>query len=192
MKLTYTLVLAALIASAGTLANAKDTFKLSSSDIKPNTRIELKHVFKGFGCEGNNVSPALAWSGAPAGTKSFALLVHDANAPTGGAGWWHWVAYNIPADAKAIDQGAGTADGAKLPKGTLQTNTDFGAQGWGGPCPPQGNGTHNYIFTLHALKTDKLELPAGATASLAGYMINGNSLGKATLRGVYSRPAVKR
>ena len=178
----------ALAAQAGF---AKDSFTLRSSDIKAGSRIDMKHVFKGFGCEGGNLSPALAWSGAPAGTKSFALLVHDANAPTGGAGWWHWVAYNIPADAKGLDQGAGTADGAKLPKGSVQANTDFGAPGWGGPCPPEGHGIHNYVFTLHAIKTDKLEIPAGATASLAGYMINGNSLASAKLRGVYSRPKAK-
>lgn len=181
----------AVLALAAQTGFAKGSFTLSSSDIKPGSRIDMKHVFKGFGCEGGNLSPALAWSGAPAGTKSFALLVHDANAPTGGAGWWHWVAYNIPADAKGLDQGAGTADGAKLPKGTAQANTDFGAPGWGGPCPPEGHGVHNYVFTLHAIKTDKLEIPAGATASLAGYMINGNSLASAKLRGVYSRPKAK-
>ncbi len=191
MKLISTLLTAAVVTLGSQATLAKEAFKLTSADIKPNAKIDIKHVFKGFGCEGGNVSPALAWRGAPAGTKSFALLVHDANAPTGGAGWWHWVVYNIPADAKAIDQGAGTADGAKLPKGALQTNTDFGAQGWGGPCPPQGHGVHNYVFTLHALKTDKLELPTGATASLAGYMINANSLAKTTLRGVYSRPKAR-
>lgn len=181
----------AVLALAAQASFAKDSFTLSSSDIKAGSRIDVKHVFKGFGCEGGNLSPALAWSGAPAGTKSFALLVHDANAPTGGAGWWHWVAYNIPADAKGLDQGAGTADGSKLPKGTAQANTDFGAPGWGGPCPPEGHGVHNYVFTLLAIKTEKLEIPAGATASLAGYMINGNSLASAKLRGVYSRPKAK-
>jgi Raf kinase inhibitor-like YbhB/YbcL family protein len=191
MKKLTTIATIGVLALASQASFAKDSFKLSSSDIKAGARIDMKHVFKGFGCEGGNLSPALSWSGAPAGTKSFALMVHDANAPTGGAGWWHWVAYNIPADATGLDQGAGTADAAKLPKGTAQANTDFGAPGWGGPCPPEGHGNHNYVFTLYAIKTDKLEIPAGATASLAGYMINGNSLGSAKLRGVYSRPKTK-
>lgn len=191
MKKLTIQVAVALLTLATQASFAKDSFTLSSSDIKAGSRIDMKHVFKGFGCEGGNLSPALAWSGAPAGTKSYALMVHDANAPTGGAGWWHWVAYNIPADAKGLDQGAGTVDGAKLPNGAVQANTDFGAPGWGGPCPPQGHGVHNYVFTLYAIKTDKLEIPAGATASLAGYMINGNSLASAKLRGVYSRPKAK-
>jgi Raf kinase inhibitor-like YbhB/YbcL family protein len=187
MKKLTTLAAVAVLALASQTSFAKDSFKLSSSDIKAGSRIDMKHVFKGFGCEGGNVSPALSWSGAPAGTKSFALMVHDANAPTGGAGWWHWVAYNIPAEAIGLDQGAGTADGAKLPKGSAQANTDFGAPGWGGPCPPEGHGVHKYVFTVYAIKTDKLDIPAGATASLAGYMINGNSLASAKLLGTYSR-----
>lgn len=184
-------ILVSLLVLAGSAAHAKSNFALTSDDMKANSVIANKHVFKGFGCTGDNISPALSWQGAPAGTKSFALLVHDANAPTGGAGWWHWVAYNIPATTNTLAQGAGAADGTKLPAGTLQTNTDFGAQGWGGPCPPEGHGKHNYIFTVHALKVEKLELPAGATASLAGYMINANSLATAKLRGVYSRLKTK-
>jgi Raf kinase inhibitor-like YbhB/YbcL family protein len=191
MKKLTTIAAVAVLALASQTSFAKDSFKLSSSDIKAGSRIDMKHVFKGFGCEGGNVSPALSWSGAPAGTKSIALMVHDANAPTGGAGWWHWVAYNIPAEAKGLDQGAGTADGAKLPKGSAQANTDFGAPGWGGPCPPEGHGVHKYVFTVYAIKTDKLDIPAGATASLAGYMINGNSLASAKLLGTYSRPKGK-
>jgi len=113
--------------------------------------------------------------------------VHDPDAPTGGAGWWHWIVYNIPATATAIAQGAGTADGAALPKGAMQAKTDFGQSGWGGPCPPQGHGKHHYHFTLHALKVAKLDLPEGASASLIGYMVNANSLGKAELTGLYGR-----
>ena len=162
-------------------------FSLMSSDIANNSTIENKFVFKGFGCEGGNVSPALSWSGAPAGTQSFALLVHDPDAPTGGAGWWHWVVYDIPASATSIAQGAGTADGAALPTGSKQGVTDFGAAGWGGPCPPQGDAKHHYHFTLQALKVAKLDIPAGATAALIGYMVNANSLGKAEFTGLYGR-----
>jgi Raf kinase inhibitor-like YbhB/YbcL family protein len=177
----------ALGATLAMAAGGAFAFQLSSPDIKPGGPIANEQVFKGFGCNGGNVSPALAWKEAPKGTKSFALLVHDPDAPTGGAGWWHWAVYNLPADAKGLDKGAGTADGAKLPKGAVQPNTDFGAPGWGGPCPPVGHGAHRYIFTLHALKTDKLELPEGATASLVGFMVNANSIGKAVLVGKYGR-----
>jgi Raf kinase inhibitor-like YbhB/YbcL family protein len=181
------IISALLIFCMAGVAQAAGGFKLSSADIKPNSTITNKHVFKGFGCEGENISPALSWSGAPKDTKSFALLVHDPDAPTGGAGWWHWAVYNIPASESALAQGAGTADGANMPKGSVQNKTDFGAAGWGGPCPPPGHGKHRYQFTLHALKTDKLEIPEGATASLVGYMINANSIGKAKLTGVYGR-----
>lgn len=161
--------------------------QLQSSDIANNGTIDDKFVFKGFGCQGGNVSPALSWSGAPAGTQSFALLVHDPDAPTGGAGWWHWVVYDIPASATGVAQGAGTPDGAALPTGSKQGVTDFGSAGWGGPCPPQGDAKHHYHFTLHALKVAKLDIPAGATAALIGYMVNANSLGKAELMGLYGR-----
>ena len=94
------LLLAAGLTLAG-MAHA-ESFTLSSPDIKPKATIADEQVFNGFGCTGNNVSPALKWSGAPKGTKSFALLVHDPDAPTGGAGWWHWVAINLPADASEL------------------------------------------------------------------------------------------
>lgn len=178
------LLFAAGLALAGS-AHA-DAFKLSSADIKSNATIAEEQVFAGFGCSGKNVSPALTWSGAPRDTKSFALLVHDPDAPTGGAGWWHWVVANIPADAAELPKGAGNPSGP-LPKGATQVNTDFGGPGWGGPCPPVGDKPHRYHFTLHALKVDKLDLPAGASASLAGFMINANSIGKATLTGKYGR-----
>jgi Raf kinase inhibitor-like YbhB/YbcL family protein len=180
-----TLLLAAgLVLAASVHA---ESLTLSSADIKANATIADEQVFDGFGCTGKNVSPALKWSGAPKGTKSFALLVHDPDAPTGGAGWWHWVVTNIPADTTELPKGAGKDDGSAVPKGAIQIGTDFGKTGWGGPCPPVGDKPHRYNFTLHALKVDKLDLPQGATASLAGYMINANSIGKATLTGMFGR-----
>jgi len=168
-------------------AAAAQHFVLTSPDIKPNARIKDEQVFNGFGCTGKNVSPALEWKNPPKGTRSFALLVHDPDAPTGGSGWWHWLVVNIPADVTKLLAGAGSADGSALPKGAQQINTDFGAPGWGGPCPPAGDKPHRYNFTIYALKVDKLDLPQGATAALAGFMVNANSLGSARLTGLYSR-----
>jgi Raf kinase inhibitor-like YbhB/YbcL family protein len=185
MKPRYTacaLVIAALIGSA-----QAQSFELKSSDIANGQSIAPKFVLNGFGCTGQNVSPQLSWSGAPAGAKSFALMVHDPDAPTGGAGFWHWVVVNIPTTATQLPQGAGTADGQTLPAGTRQINTDFGSPGWGGPCPPQGRAAHRYIFTLYALKLDKLELPTNATASLTGFLVGVNAIGKAELSARYSR-----
>ena len=164
----------------------KSGFTVTSLDIVPNTKISLKHVYKGFGCEGGNLSPALSWAGAPEGTKSYAITAYDPDAPTG-SGWWHWLVYNIPADVAELKTGAGSAESPQLPPGSVQGKTDFGTAGYGGPCPPAGHGKHRYIFTVHALKADKLDVPADSTAALVGFMINANRLGKATLTGIYSR-----
>jgi Raf kinase inhibitor-like YbhB/YbcL family protein len=180
-------MLCALALAGAALSARAEDFKLVSADIAPQGEIANKFVYQGFGCHGENVSPALSWSGAPPGTKSFALLVHDPDAPTGGAGWWHWVAYDIPAASHALAQGAGTADGARLPPGTHQAKSDFGTVGWGGPCPPAGDRKHHYIFTVYALKVAKLEVPAGASAALIGFNANANALVTATLTGLYGR-----
>ena len=161
-------------------------FTLTSPDIRPNRPIAMEQVFNGFGCSGQNVSPALRWSGAPAGTQSFALLVHDPDAPTGGAGWWHWLVVNIPASATELHKDAGKADGSTLPAGFAQIATDFGGPGWGGPCPPVGDKAHRYNFTLYALKTDRLDV-SGASASLVGYMVNAHAIARARLTGKFGR-----
>jgi Raf kinase inhibitor-like YbhB/YbcL family protein len=161
-------------------------FKLTSKDVKEGAAIADKHVFNSFGCTGGNTSPELEWSNPPAGTKSFALMVYDPDAPTG-SGFWHWVVYNIPSDATSLPQGAGTADGKTMVKGAVQSNTDFSAPGWGGPCPPAGSGNHHYNFWLFALKVEKLELPANATAAFVGFNVRANQLGMAKLIAVYAR-----
>ncbi|HTZ00462.1 MAG TPA: YbhB/YbcL family Raf kinase inhibitor-like protein [Rhodocyclaceae bacterium] len=168
------------------LAAAAGGFTLESPDVNASAPIANKFVFKGFGCEGDNVSPALAWQNAPKGTKSFALTVYDPDAPTG-SGWWHWVMIDIPADVSSLPEGAGDPAKGLAPKGTVEIRTDFGATGWGGPCPPKGDKPHRYIFTLHALKVPKLEVPADATAALVGFMIHANELAKADFTAKYGR-----
>lgn len=165
-------------------------FQLSSPDIAADSLIAARFEFNGFGCSGENKSPALRWSGAPAGTKSFAVTVYDPDAPTG-SGWWHWSVINLPASVDSLDADAGAVGGARLPQGASQVRIDYGVAAWGGTCPPQGDKPHRYIFTVHALKAEKLELPADATAALAGYMINANSLGKASFTARYGRAKAK-
>lgn len=175
---------------AATCANAQ-AFRLTSPDFKPDEMLPNKFTANVLGCTGENVSPALRWENPPPATKSFALMVHDPDAITGGAGIWHWVIVNIPATISGIEQGAGTADGAKLPEGSRQISNDFagltGSAGWGGPCPPIGHKAHGYNFTLYALKVEKLNLPPAATASQAGFVINLNSLGQARLAATFGR-----
>ncbi len=168
------------------MAEATHGFRLSSPEIEDGGRLEHRHVFNGFGCDGGNQSPALAWSGAPAGTKSFAVTCYDPDAPTG-SGWWHWVMFDIPAGVTALAAGAGEASGARAPAGAVQTNTDFGAPGFGGPCPPPGHGPHRYVFTVHALKVARLEVPPTATAALVGFNLHFAALATATLTAHYGR-----
>ena len=176
----------ALSILAGASAAHAAGFTLTSPTIKPGSMLTEAQVFKGFGCEGKNTSPALKWSGAPSGTKSYAVTVYDPDAPTG-SGWWHWVVYNIPATATELPEGAGGTDGKGLPAGAAQGRTDFGSAGFGGACPPKGDKPHRYIFTVHALKTDKIEVPADASAALVGFMLNANRLAKASFEARYGR-----
>jgi len=182
----HKIAVAALLASSACLGHAAG-FTLSSPTVKPGSMLTDAQVFKGFGCEGKNVSPALKWSGAPAGTKSYAVTVYDPDAPTG-SGWWHWVVYNIPATATELPEGAGAGDGkGALPAGAVQGRTDFGSAGFGGACPPPGDKPHRYIFTVYALKSDKIDVPADASAALVGFMIHANQLAKASFEAKYGR-----
>lgn len=161
-------------------------FTLESAEVKPGKPIADQQVFNGFGCTGANVSPSLAWKNPPKETKSFAVTVYDPDAPTG-SGWWHWLVFNLPADTKSLVAGAGDPASGKAPAGAVQSRTDFGKPGWGGPCPPKVDKPHRYVFTVHALKVDKLDLDENATAALVGFMINANRVGKASFTATYGR-----
>jgi Raf kinase inhibitor-like YbhB/YbcL family protein len=139
----------------------------------------------GFGCAGRNRSPHLKWSDAPAGTKSFAVTCYDPDAPTG-SGFWHWLVVNIPAGVSELAEGGGGA-GGQLPAGALQTRTDFGAPGYGGPCPPPGDHPHRYLFTIFSVKTDRLDVRADTSAAVVGFNLNFNTLARADIMGLFKR-----
>jgi len=179
------MLLLGALASAVPLSQAAG-FTLTSPDIKPNAMIDKKFEANVFGCSGENKSPALKWSGAPKDTKSFAVTVYDPDAPTG-SGFWHWFVINIPANVTELAANAGAVGGANLPKGATNVRIDYGFAGWGGPCPPEGDKPHRYIFTVYALKTDKLDIPADATAAVAGFMTNGSTIAKASFTAKYGR-----
>jgi Raf kinase inhibitor-like YbhB/YbcL family protein len=188
MKCRFCGALAAALLIAASAAIAADAppvkFTLTSPDIAAGGRIAEPQVFNGFGCQGGNLSPALAWSNAPQGTQSFALLVHDPDAPTG-SGWWHWLIYNIPADVTSLADGAGDPTKGSL-HGAVQGRNDFGNAGYGGPCPPPGK-PHHYFFRLYALKVAKLDLPKDATAAFISFNVRSQSLGSAEFVGLYGR-----
>jgi Raf kinase inhibitor-like YbhB/YbcL family protein len=170
------------LASAG----AANALSLTSPDIKPGAKISDDQAANVFGCTGKNISPALSWSGAPKGAKSFAITVYDPDAPTG-SGFWHWVVVNIPADATSVPKGAGDPKGTGLPAGALMSRTDFGAPGYGGPCPPKGDKPHHYQFNIFAVDVDKLDVDENATAAVVGFNLHFHTLAKATLTGLYGR-----
>ena len=185
--MTRTLLVTAMLAGFALPAAA---FRLDSPEIKGNGIIDKKFEANVFGCGGENKSPSLNWNRPPKDTKSFAVTVYDPDAPTG-SGWWHWSVINIPATVMELKADAGNASNANLPAGARQVRNDYGVAAWGGLCPPPGDHPHRYVFTVYALKTDKLDIPADATAALAGFMINANALGKASFSARYGRPKAK-
>jgi Raf kinase inhibitor-like YbhB/YbcL family protein len=171
------LFLCASIAGAG-------EFTLKSDQI--GGQLTIDQVYSGFGCSGKNISPQLKWINAPKNAKSFALTVYDPDAPTG-SGWWHWVIFNIPANATELVTDAGNVQKNLAPKGSVQSMTDYGKTGFGGACPPQGDKPHRYTFTLFALDVPKLDLDEKANAALVGFMLNAHSIEKASLISYYGR-----
>ena len=156
--------------------------ELTSSNIANGAKLSLAQVHTQ--CGGQNRSPALRWSGAPSGTRSFAVTLFDPDAG-GGAGFWHWLVFDIPAATTGLPEGAGAGSG--LPAGTELAANDFGDSGYGGACPPPGSGVHHYEFTLYALSTPHLPLRADVKGSDLSAYLKAHALASASLVGTYSR-----
>lgn len=181
--------LGVLLLSAITLTTpvAKGKFTVTSKDLVPGKPIAMTQVYNGgMGCSGGNLSPALSWTNAPSGTRSFAITMYDPDAPTG-SGWWHWLVYNIPITTTSLPTGASGGSQNLMPPGSIQGNTDFGVPGYGGPCPPQGDKPHRYIVTVFALNADSLSIPGNATAAVVGFNLHAHTIGKATVTARYGR-----
>lgn len=160
------------------------TFTLKSADVSG--QASLKEVFNGFGCTGENVSPQLSWENVPEGTQSFAITMYDPDAPTG-SGWWHWLVFDLPTATNTIPSNAGNTEMKLLPTGAIQSTTDYGTTGYGGPCPPEGHGLHEYMITVYALKVPSLGLDATASPALVGYYLSANVIEKASIVFYYQR-----
>ncbi len=167
-----------------TAAYSGEDFTLRSDQI--GGQLTNDQVFSGFGCTGKNISPSLNWTGAPKGTKSFALTLYDPDAPTG-SGWWHWIIFNIPVNVTELKSDAGNPEKNIAPTGSVQSMTDFGKPGFGGPCPPVGDKPHRYIFTIYALDVPKLDLDKKASAALVSYTLNQHTIEKASIISYYGR-----
>jgi Raf kinase inhibitor-like YbhB/YbcL family protein len=174
----------AIVLLCTTAIFAQKTFTLSSKNLGGQaTKVE---EFNGFGCSGENFSPQLSWSNAPEGTKSFAITMYDPDAPTG-SGFWHWVVFDIPANVNELVKNAGNVSLNLAPKGAIQSITDYGIKGFGGPCPPEGHGYHEYIITVFALKTDQLGLNDSINPAIVGFNLWNQTLAKASIVMYYKR-----
>jgi Raf kinase inhibitor-like YbhB/YbcL family protein len=156
-----------------------------SSTFTAGGTLPMSTVFNNFGCTGGNRSPHLAWSGAPSGTVSYALIMHDPDAPTG-TGWYHWVLFNIPANVHELKEGAGAKGSSDLPAGAVLGLTDFGFSMYGGPCPPAGDKPHHYNVTVYALSS-KIDGDATTTGAALRFLMRGSTLATGTITGLYGR-----
>jgi Raf kinase inhibitor-like YbhB/YbcL family protein len=179
-RLVLACVVAALSPGCGSSENT--AFSLDSNDLSGGS-FTAAQTFNGFGCMGQNLSPELHWANPPAGTKSFVLTVFDVDAPTG-SGFWHWTVFDIPPTTTSLSANAAAGS---LPAGAVQGYTDFGRPGYGGPCPPDGDTPHHYVFKLIALNIDHLGLTASAPGALVSFAARGPTLATATFTATYGR-----
>ncbi len=177
----YSSIALLLLSSVTASTSYAGDFSLTSHDIMEGQRMAKTFEFTGFGCSGDNLSPQLSWQNAPKGTKSFAITAYDPDAPTG-SGWWHWSTIDIPANVSELPRGV---DLKKV--GATEIRNDYGAKGFGGVCPPEGDGMHRYQFTVWALPEAKLDLDSNSSPALVGFMLNAMALDKATLTATYVR-----
>ena len=177
-RLPAVVMLFLLLSATSLMGGDVMSFKITSSDFKDGEVIP-----KMFSCDGDDISPELKWTGSPEGTKSFALIVEDPDAPVGT--FTHWIVYDMPATFKELYRGFG--NDIDMKDGIKEGVSDFGFRGYGGPCPPKGHGTHRYIFVLKALDVDTLGLPDSAKKSEVKDAIKGHVLGETKMTGVYQR-----
>jgi Raf kinase inhibitor-like YbhB/YbcL family protein len=166
------------------LLPAVPSFNLQSSDVRTGEQFAAIHVNDGMGQSGENASPALRWSGFPTGTRSFALTMFDADAPTA-SGFWHWAVVDIPASVTELARGSGARGGQRLPAGAIQLANDTGQDRYDGPAPPPGDRAHHYYIAVHAVDVDTLGIPPDARCAIAGFNLTFHVLARAVIVPVY-------
>lgn len=162
-------------------------FELTSTDVVDGAALPSWARSGIFGAGGDDRSPALAWSGAPAGTQSFVLTVYDPDAPTG-SGFWHWAVYDIPATVAALEADAGNPDAGLLPEGAVTLPNEARLERFLGAAPPAGHGPHRYVFTVSALDVPHLELEPGSTPAVLGFTLREHVIGRAQLTATSETP----
>ncbi len=161
------------------------SFSVTSSSFEEGGDLPKAHAFAG-----DNVSPALSWSGAPEGTASYVVTCFDPDAPTP-AGFWHWAVVGIPADVTSLADNAGAQGGAELPAGAFHLANDYGYDGFGGAAPPAGDRPHRYLFAVHALDSTAADLgiEPGFSPTKASFFMLGATLARGVAGAHYAIPA---
>jgi len=162
-------------------------FAVSSPDVHSGQPFSKATVANNFGCTGGNFSPALQWTGAPAGTKSFVITLFDPDEHGSPSGWWHWIVYDVPASVHSLPRNAGVDKGNALPPGAAQGRNDEGKLAYAGPCPDEGDTPHHYVLTIYALKVAKLPVPRGASGANVTYTAREFTLGVAKIVALHGR-----
>jgi Raf kinase inhibitor-like YbhB/YbcL family protein len=160
---------------------AAPSFPVESDDVRDGEPLDAEFTHTSVG--GQNVSPQLRWSGFPDETRGFAVTCFDPDAPTG-SGFWHWVVFNLPASTTELPRGASGSDA--LPDGAGEARNDFGERGYGGAAPPGGDRPHRYVFTVHALDTDKLDLGPDPTPAFVGFNLTFHTLARGAIRPTFA------
>lgn len=156
------------------------SFVLTSSDVSDAAMLPNVQVANIMGYDGENLSPQLSWSDFPSATKSFAVTIHDPDAPTG-SGFWHWLVFDIPADVHSLERGVGASDGSRLISGAVQVRNDTGMVGYIGAAPPRGDEAHRYVHTVHALDVESLGLTCDATPAFVGFNLRFHAIARAQI-----------
>lgn len=155
------------------------SFTLTSTDVRDGQPLPAAHAFAG-----DNRSPQLSWSGAPAGTKGYVVTCFDPDAPTP-SGFWHWVAVDLPATTITLSTDDGRESGSGLPKGAFHCRNDYGSRGYGGAAPPKGDRPHRYYFVVHAVDTEKLGADEDSSPAVVSFKLAFHTLARAVMTPTY-------
>ncbi|WP_329106021.1 YbhB/YbcL family Raf kinase inhibitor-like protein [Micromonospora sp. NBC_01699] len=155
-------------------------FTLTSDDVRDGEQLDDEFVHSSLG--GGDLSPQLAWSGFPDATRSFVITCYDPDAPTT-SGFWHWVLVNVPVSVTQLPRGAGKA--GSVEGGAFAVRNDYGTQEYGGAAPPAGDRPHRYLFAVHALDVDKLDLTPDNSPAVVGFNLTFHTLARAVIRPTY-------
>lgn len=163
------------------------SFAVRSDDIAEGQTLPAPQRSGIFGAGGADASPHLSWQGFPDQTRSFAVTCFDPDAPTA-SGFWHWAVADIPTSVTELPAGAGDAEGSGLPAAAMTLTNDGGLRRYLGAAPPAGHGPHRYIFVVHAVDVESLELPDAATPAFLGFNLFSHTLARTSLTALYEQP----